>query len=78
VLFRSIAKGYGESRPRIVTKKIAEKYPFLKDGDVLTEDFINKLANEEQKQTANQLNRRTEFKVIREDYNENGAPFGKD
>ncbi len=58
------AVGYGESVPFTVTAKVAEKYPFLKEGDVLTEDFINKLETEEQKEIAHQLNRRTEFKII--------------
>ena len=58
------AVGYGESVPFTVTAKIAAEYPFLKEGDVLTEEFINKLETEEQKEIAHQLNRRTEFKII--------------
>ncbi len=74
---RLIAKGYGESQPRKISKKLGDKYDFLKDGDILTEDFINKLPTNEQKETAHQINRRTEFKVIRTDYNEAGAKFGE-
>jgi peptidoglycan-associated lipoprotein len=74
---RLIAKGYGESQPRKISKKLGDKYDFLKDGDILSEDFINKLPTSEQKETAHQINRRTEFKVIRTDYNENGTPFGE-
>lgn len=73
---RLVAKGYGESQPRKITKKIAEKYNFLKEGDVLTEPFINNLKTNEEKEIAHQINRRTEFVVIRTDYQENGAPFG--
>jgi peptidoglycan-associated lipoprotein len=73
---RLIAKGYGETQPRKISKKVGEKYPFLKDGDVLTEDYINALPTNEEKEIAHQINRRTEFKVIRTDYNENGTPFG--
>ncbi len=60
--------GYGESKPKTVNKKLTEKYTFLKEGDVLTEDFINSLANEEQQEICNQLNRRTEFQVLRTTY----------
>ncbi len=73
---RLIAKGYGESKPKKVTLKIAKKYPFLHIGDVLDEDFINKLPTQEQKEIAHQINRRTEFKVIRTDYQESGIQFG--
>lgn len=65
---RLTAKGYGEEKPKIVHKKLTEKYPFLKENDVLTEDFINNLEDEEQKEICNQLNRRTEFQVLRTTY----------
>ncbi len=58
------AVGYGESVPFTVNAKVAEQYPFLEKGDVLTEEFINGLETEEQKEIAHQLNRRTEFKII--------------
>ncbi|MFN8256392.1 MAG: OmpA family protein [Bacteroidales bacterium] len=74
---RLVAKGYGESQPRVISKKLGDKYDFLKDGDVLTEDFINKLPTNEQKEIAHQINRRTEFKVIRTDYDESGIKFGQ-
>lgn len=61
------AKGYGESKPKTISKKVAEKYNFLKEGDVLTEDFIKKLP-EDQQEICNQLNRRTEFRVLRTTY----------
>ena len=72
---RLIAKGYGESQPRKLVKKVSERHSFLKEGDVLTEEFINQLSSNEQKEIAHQLNRRTEFKVLRTDFNETGAPF---
>jgi hypothetical protein len=50
-----------------VRKKLTEKYPFLHEGDVLTEQFILTLP-EEQQEICNQLNRRTEFKVLRTTY----------
>lgn len=59
--------GYGKERPKVVRKKLTERYPWLKEGDVLTEAFIKKLDPEKQ-ETCNQLNRRTEFKVLRVTY----------
>ena len=67
---RLVAKGYGETWPKTVTRAIAEQYKFLKKGDELTEAFINKLETEEQKQNAQALNRRTEFRVISTDFHE--------
>jgi len=74
---RLIAKGYGESEPRKLTKKVAAKYSFLNQGDVLTEDYINNLADDKQREVAHEINRRTEFKVIKTDYNEYGTTFGE-
>ena len=56
-------KGYGESRPKVITKKLAAQYPQFKEGDVLNEEYINSLAPEDQ-EIANQINRRTEFQVL--------------
>jgi outer membrane protein OmpA-like peptidoglycan-associated protein len=60
--------GYGEEKPKTVRKKLTEKYPFLKENDVLTEEFIKTLEDEEQQEQCNQLNRRTEFIVLRTTY----------
>ncbi len=65
---RLSAKGYGESSPKVVDNEINAQYPFLKLGAVLSEQYINSLANEEQKEIAHQINRRTEFRVLRTDY----------
>lgn len=70
------SKGMGEGNPIKVSKKIASKYPFLKEGDVLNEAFINKLDSNQDKEICHQLNRRTEFVVLRTDYKESGIPFG--
>jgi peptidoglycan-associated lipoprotein len=61
------AKGYGESQPKVVDEQIAEEYPFLNIGQELTEEFIESLPEDQQEQ-AHQVNRRTEFKVLRTDY----------
>ena len=47
---------------------MAKQYDFLKEGDVLSEEFISKLSPEQQ-EIADQINRRTEFKVMRTNYN---------
>jgi outer membrane protein OmpA-like peptidoglycan-associated protein len=60
--------GYGESKPKTVKRKLTETYPWLKEGDVLTEAFIEALGDEEKQETCHQLNRRTEFKVLRTTY----------
>jgi peptidoglycan-associated lipoprotein len=65
---RLSAKGYGESTPKVVDAEIAAQNPFLKEGTALTEQYINSLATEEQKEIAHQINRRTEFRVLRTDY----------
>jgi outer membrane protein OmpA-like peptidoglycan-associated protein len=65
---RLTAKGYGESRPKTVLKKLTEKHHFLKEKDVLSEQFINALPNEEEQEICHQLNRRTEFQVLRTTY----------
>ena len=59
--------GYGKEKPKTIRKKLTEKYPFLKENDVLTEEFVKTLKEEEQ-ELCNQLNRRTEFIVLRTTY----------
>ena len=59
--------GYGKMKPKAIRKKLTEKYTWLKEGDVLTEDYIKKLDKEKQ-EICNQLNRRTEFIVLRTTY----------
>lgn len=59
--------GYGKERPKKIRKKLTEKYNWLKENDVLTEDFIKKLPKDKQ-EICNQLNRRTEFIVFRTTY----------
>jgi len=46
---------------------LAKKYPFLKAGDLLDENFVTKLTAEQQEQV-NQINRRTEFRVVSTTY----------
>jgi len=65
---RLTAKGYGKSSPKVVDEETSKQYPFLKVGTTLSEQFINTLQTDEQKEIVHQINRRTEFKVLRTDY----------
>ncbi|HYQ56130.1 MAG TPA: OmpA family protein [Draconibacterium sp.] len=64
---RLVAKGYGETWPKTVTRKLANQYDFLKRGDELTEEFILQLP-ESQQEIARGINRRTEFRVLSTDF----------
>ena len=59
--------GYGKERPRRVNRRLAARYTWLKEGDTLTEPFIKALDAKRQ-DICNQLNRRTEFSVLRTTY----------
>ncbi len=61
------SQGYGESRPKTITKKLAREHPAFNEGDVLTEEYIEALSPELQDE-ADQINRRTEFQVLSIDY----------
>lgn len=61
------SQGYGESRPKTITKKLAREFPQFKEGDVLTEEYILSLSPDDQ-DIADQINRRTEFQVLSIDY----------
>lgn len=65
---RMVAKGMGETEPFV----IPENYKGygagqLEEGKRLTESYIKTLSPEKQ-EIANQINRRTDFKVLRDDY----------
>ena len=64
---RLTSVGYGEEKPFVVDAVAAKKYPFLKENDIHTEEFVSKLTPEQQEQ-ANQINRRTEFRVLTTTY----------
>lgn len=61
---RLVAKGYGEIQPKIIDEKTNASYPQFKVGLKLTEKYIKTLSPNDQK-AANQINRRTEFRVIK-------------
>ena len=59
--------GYGKSKPVIADKALHDKYSFIPQEQVLDEAFILKLP-EKQQEICNQINRRTEFKVVKTTY----------
>ncbi len=62
------AKGYGKRVPRKLTRTvIRDGFTFQKDI-TLTEAFINRLPSEANREAAHALNRRTEFRVISDDF----------
>lgn len=65
---RLVAKGYGKTVPKTVDEKMAEQNTFLKAGDILDETFVKSLKDEDLQKIANQINRRTEFRVLSTDY----------
>ncbi len=65
---RLVAKGYGERIPLSLKKDIIrDGFPFT-EGTTMDEAFIESLTNNSEKEAAHQLNRRTEFRVLRKDY----------
>ena len=70
---RLVAKGYGEKSPRVLDRDIGS----FKKGDHLTDAFINGLKTTKLKEEAHQLNRRTEFRVLRKDYVKQEKPEGE-
>lgn len=60
-------KGYGESVPKTVTKRINKEFPQFEEGTILTEEYISTLSPEDQ-EAADQINRRTEFQVLSLEY----------
>lgn len=60
-------QGYGKSRPKVITKRLAREFPQFKEGDILNEEYVEALSEEDQ-EVADQINRRTEFQVLSIDY----------
>lgn len=59
--------GYGKSKPVVADKALHDKYPFIPQEQVLDERFILALPADKQ-EICNQINRRTEFKVLKTTY----------
>ena len=60
-------QGYGKKRPKVITKKLAREYPQFEEGTELTPEFIETLSDDD-REVADQINRRTEFQVLSIDY----------
>lgn len=58
------SRGFGKSRPRIISKYLSAKYSFLKEGDCLDDTLLQRFSEEEMA-ICDQLNRRTEFSVVK-------------
>ncbi len=65
---RLAARGYGKRKPREIDETIERDGFVFETGTILSEDFINNLEDEAHQEAAHQMNRRTEFRVIGEDY----------
>ncbi|MEZ5199415.1 MAG: OmpA family protein [Bacteroidales bacterium] len=66
---RLVAKGYGERVPRQLDKNYYLNGVLVLDsGTVINEAYINSLDDNNIKELAHQLNRRTEFSVLRNDF----------
>lgn len=60
-------KGYGKRQPMTVTRRLARIYPSMPEGQTLTPEYVDSLSDED-REIADQINRRTEFRVISTDY----------
>lgn len=65
---RLTSKGYGKRQPKNVTRSIIKRHDFLKEGEILNEEFIETLTPKQQ-EAADEVNRRIEFKVLSITYN---------
>ena len=65
---RLVAKGYGEHVPINLKKDVVRDGYLFVEGTTMDDAFINSLSSNREKEAAHQLNRRTEFRVLRKDY----------
>lgn len=59
--------GYGKTKPVVCDKNLNKQYPWIPLDQVLNETFILSLTQDKQ-EICNQINRRTEFKVVKTTY----------
>ena len=59
--------GYGKNKPVVANKALHDRYSFIPQEQALDEAFILSLTPEQQ-EICNQINRRTEFKVLKTTY----------
>ena len=65
---RLVARGYGERMPRTLNKDMTREGYTFKAGTCLTDSVINLLPSTAVKEAAHQLNRRSEFSILRNDF----------
>ena len=65
---RLVAKGYGERQPRALKQNIVKNGISFRNGTIFTEEFINELRTNAEKEAAHELNRRTEFRILNKDF----------
>lgn len=65
---RLVAKGYGESKPVVVNERLAAADTLFKEGQVLDEEFVLSLDNKDLQEKVNQINRRTELRILTTNY----------
>ncbi|MBO4944502.1 MAG: OmpA family protein, partial [Muribaculaceae bacterium] len=61
------ARGYAKTQPKMVTKRIAREFPQFTEGTLLDDTFVGTLSDDD-KAAADQINRRTEFRILSLDY----------
>ncbi|RLD68194.1 MAG: hypothetical protein DRI84_00270 [Bacteroidetes bacterium] len=62
---RIYGRGYGETKFKVVDAEIHKQYDYLPEGQVLDVAFISSLPTKKMRETAHQINRRTEFIILR-------------
>ncbi|MCL2412560.1 MAG: OmpA family protein, partial [Bacteroidales bacterium] len=82
---RLVARGYGDRAPRVFleesSKTVNDVTLYIPAGTVLTSYFINDLPIRDLREIAHSLNRRTEFRILRDDFippAEGGEPVSLD
>ena len=62
---RIVAKGYGEKVPQTISARMAQADSVFREGDVLSQAYIDTLELEADRERAHSINRRTEFKIVK-------------
>lgn len=65
---RLVAKGYGENVPVVVDESLASEYAELNVNDTLNSVFIERFEDKDTQAKLNQINRRTELRILSSNY----------
>ncbi len=74
---RLVAKGYGERVPRTLVRDIQKEGYVFKAGTMLNDSVISQLPTNALKEAAHQMNRRSEFSILRNDFVPKSQPVRK-